>query len=87
MSDRTSVVAEIGRILDTKCQGCNKALKVKRKYGDKPPYATEDQYCLHDCPIGARLQELGKQLGKGLSTATTEPRRRRREWMLGGIAQ
>lgn len=80
---RAQVLAEINSILDGKCHGCNKKSKLFKQYGSKRAhYVTTDYYCLNDCPIGKRLQELGKQLGRGATEASTAQRKQRREWLL-----
>jgi len=81
---RKQVLNEISRLLDGKCNSCKERAERERTLGKLGHYAKMDAHCLHECPIGAQLKELGDKLGRGLSPAGTEPRRKRREWMTTG---
>jgi hypothetical protein len=65
---RTEAIKQIGRLLDGKCQGCTLNTKTVRNRGALKK-THNAAYCIQECPVGARLQELGKQLGRTNNSA------------------
>lgn len=51
---RKQAVSEIEEV----CGSCTLIIENRKKYGNKAAY----NYCVRECQVGKRLQEIGKQL-------------------------
>jgi len=67
--EREAILDEISELLDGKCYGCETYADLERKH--RSNYIIASQYCREVCEIGARLQELGRELDR-----TVRPRMR-----------
>lgn len=61
---RAEVLGRIGALHD-RCRECEQRKEMERTIGKLGQYAAIDRHCNKTCPVGARLQELGRHLGRG----------------------
>ncbi|KAF6569067.1 zinc-finger domain-containing protein [Paenibacillus sp. EKM206P] len=64
--NRLNAVVAIGSLLDNHCSKCTVRDEFNRKYGSVT--SKLDKHCKGQCPIGKKLQEYGKYLGKATTT-------------------
>jgi len=60
--ERAAILDQISELLDGKCNGCETYTAIEHEHRDN--YTTATQYCREVCEIGARLQELGRELDR-----------------------
>jgi len=64
--NRLSSLQAISNLLDVHCAVCTVRDDFNRKYGSVT--SKLDKHCKEQCPIGKKLQEYGKHLGKAMTT-------------------
>nr|WP_254639640.1 zinc-finger domain-containing protein [Cohnella sp. GbtcB17] len=65
--------------MDHQCKGCALKKEEGAKYNSEKSALAE--CCNKICPMGARLRELGQQLGRGADKPMSASRQRSREWV------